>query len=57
MLYPSMMFRLNGIDPDKAGDAWRTIPALMEQAEAAARIVFRARPRSCGRSGRRSNGG
>jgi hypothetical protein len=34
MLYPSMMFRLNGIDPQKAGDAWRTIPALMEQAEA-----------------------
>src|SRR5258707_12228929 len=35
MLYPSMMFRLNGIDPEKAGDAWRTIPALIEQAEAA----------------------
>jgi hypothetical protein len=35
MLYPSMMFRLNGVDPDKAGEAWRTIPALMEQAAAA----------------------
>lgn len=35
MLYPSMMFRLNGIDPDKAGDAWRTIPMLMEKAAAA----------------------
>jgi hypothetical protein len=35
MLYPSMMFRLNGIDPDKAGEAWRTIPALMEAAEVA----------------------
>jgi ribulose 1,5-bisphosphate synthetase/thiazole synthase len=35
MLYPSMMFRLNGIDPERAGDAWRTIPALMEKAEAA----------------------
>jgi hypothetical protein len=34
LLYPSMMFRLNGIDPSKAGDAWRTIPQLMEQAEA-----------------------
>jgi hypothetical protein len=34
MLYPSMMFRLNGIDPAKASDAWRTIPQLMEQAEA-----------------------
>ena len=35
MLYPSMMFRLNGIEPAKAGEAWRTIPALMERAEAA----------------------
>ena len=35
MLYPSMMFRLNGIDPEKAGEAWRTIPAMMEKAEAA----------------------
>lgn len=35
MLFPSMMFRLNGIDPKRAGDAWRTIPALMEKAEAA----------------------
>ncbi len=33
-LFPSMMFRLNGIDPARAGDAWRTIPQLMEQAEA-----------------------
>jgi hypothetical protein len=29
-----MMSRLNGIDPAKAGDAWRTIPQLMEEAEA-----------------------
>ena len=34
MLYPSMMFRLNGIDPDKAGEAWRTIPRAMEAAVA-----------------------
>jgi hypothetical protein len=34
MLYPSMMLRLNGIHPAKAGDAWRTIPQLMEKAEA-----------------------
>jgi hypothetical protein len=33
-LFPSMMFRLNNIDPAKAGDAWRTIPQLMEEAEA-----------------------
>src|SRR5919107_66041 len=40
MLYPSMMFRLNGIDPERAGEAWRTIPALMEQAEAAGTQQF-----------------
>src|SRR6266436_4904033 len=40
MLYPSMMFRLNGVDPKKAGDAWRTIPTLMEQAEAAGTHKF-----------------
>jgi hypothetical protein len=33
MLYPTMMFRLNGVDPDKAGEAWKTIPALMDEAE------------------------
>jgi len=35
MMFPSMMFRLNGIDPDKAGEAWKTIPTLMDRAEAA----------------------
>jgi len=40
MLYPSMMFRLNGIDPAKAGDAWRTIPQLMERAEASGTHKF-----------------
>ncbi|MBR1213602.1 FAD-dependent oxidoreductase [Bradyrhizobium sp. JYMT SZCCT0180] len=39
-MYPSMMFRLNGIDPERAGDAWRTIPALMEKAEAAGTHKF-----------------
>ena len=33
LLYPTMMFRLNGADPDAAGEAWKTIPALMEAAE------------------------
>ena len=33
MLYPTMMFRLNNVDADAAGDAWRTVPALMEEAE------------------------
>ncbi len=40
LLYPSMMFRLNGVDPQRAGEAWRTIPALMEQAEAAGTHKF-----------------
>ncbi len=34
MLYPSMMFRLNGVDPQEAGEAWRTIPQAMEAAVA-----------------------
>jgi hypothetical protein len=33
MLYPSLMFRLNGVDPAAAGEAWRTIPELMEDAK------------------------
>ena len=33
MLYPTMMFRLNGVDPAAAGEAWTTIPALMDEAE------------------------
>ena len=33
MLYPTMMFRLNGVDPAAAGEAWTTIPALMDDAE------------------------
>jgi hypothetical protein len=32
MLYPTMMFRLNGVDPAKAGEAWKTIPLLMDEA-------------------------
>jgi hypothetical protein len=34
LLYPSMMFRLNGVDPERAGEAWKSIPQLMEAAEA-----------------------
>ena len=40
MLYPSTMFRLNGIDPQRAGKAWETIPALMLEAQAAGRFRF-----------------
>jgi hypothetical protein len=40
MLYPSMMFRLNGIDPARAGEAWKTIPALMDEALAKGTHTF-----------------
>ena len=33
LLYPTMMFRVNGVDADAAGEAWQTIPRLMEEAE------------------------
>jgi hypothetical protein len=33
MLYPTMMFRINGVDAQAAGEAWRSIPQLMEAAE------------------------
>ncbi|MBG9387222.1 FAD-dependent oxidoreductase [Caenimonas aquaedulcis] len=40
MLYPSTMFRLNGIDPQRAGKAWETIPKLMQQAQEEGRYTF-----------------
>ncbi|HZY19296.1 MAG TPA: FAD-dependent oxidoreductase [Ramlibacter sp.] len=40
MLYPSTMFRLNGIDPERAGKAWEVIPGLMLQAQAEGRYRF-----------------
>jgi hypothetical protein len=40
MLYPSMMFRLNNIDPAKAGEAWLTIPQLMDEALAKGTHTF-----------------
>jgi hypothetical protein len=33
LIYPSTMFRINGVDPVKAGRAWETIPKLMQEAE------------------------
>jgi hypothetical protein len=44
MLYPSTMFRINGVNPDKAGKAWERIPALMEEAEATGRRFPRKKP-------------
>jgi hypothetical protein len=44
MLYPSMMYRIGGVDPQKAGNAWERIAALMEQAERAGRRFPRKKP-------------
>lgn len=40
MLYPSTMFRINGVDAGRAGKAWEVIPKLMAQAEAEGRYKF-----------------
>lgn len=34
MMYPSTMYRVGGVDPVRAGEAWRTIPKLMDEAVA-----------------------
>ena len=44
MLYPSTMFRINGVDPQKAGRAWELIPMLMDEAEKAGRTFPRKKP-------------
>lgn len=33
LMYPSLMFRINGVHPEEAGDAWKTVRRLMEEAE------------------------
>ena len=44
MLYPSTMFRINGVDPARAGRAWELIPALMDRAEKDGRTFPRKKP-------------
>jgi hypothetical protein len=44
MLYPSTMFRINAVDPEKAGRAWELIPKLMDEAEAQGRRFPRKKP-------------
>jgi hypothetical protein len=44
LLYPTAMFRVNNVDPDRAGDAWAKIPALMEAAERKGRKFPRKSP-------------
>jgi hypothetical protein len=44
MLYPSTMFRINGVNPEQAGRAWELIPSLMEEAEKTGRRFPRKKP-------------
>jgi hypothetical protein len=44
MLYPSTMYRIGGVDPDRAGKAWETVPQLMEEAEKKGRRFPRKKP-------------
>src|SRR5205823_7013071 len=44
MLYPSMMYRIGGVDPARAGNAWETIAQRMEEAERAGRRFPRKKP-------------
>jgi hypothetical protein len=44
MLYPSTMFRINGVDPKKAGRAWELLPQLMDEAEKTGRRFPRKKP-------------
>ncbi|HSW04019.1 FAD-dependent oxidoreductase [Aquabacterium sp.] len=40
MLYPTLMFRVGNVDAAQAGEAWKTIPNLMDAAEAAGEFSF-----------------
>jgi glycine/D-amino acid oxidase-like deaminating enzyme len=40
LLFPTLMFRVGHVDDERAGEAWRTIPALMDEAEAAGAFRF-----------------
>ncbi|MCO5106118.1 MAG: FAD-dependent oxidoreductase [Burkholderiaceae bacterium] len=39
-LYPTLMFRVGGVDPTRAGEAWRTIPALMDECARSGEFAF-----------------
>jgi hypothetical protein len=40
MLYPTLMFKVGKVNAERAGEAWRTIPKKMEEAEAAGAYRF-----------------
>jgi glycine/D-amino acid oxidase-like deaminating enzyme len=40
LLYPTLMYRVGGVDNARAGEAWRSIPELMDAAERAGDFRF-----------------
>jgi hypothetical protein len=44
-----LMFRVGNIDAERAGEAWKTIPGLMDAAEASVNTRSRGAARSCAR--------
>ena len=40
LLYPTLMFRVGGVDNERAGEAWRSIPELMDAAEKSGEFRF-----------------
>ncbi|MCS7172312.1 MAG: FAD-dependent oxidoreductase [Armatimonadetes bacterium] len=44
LLYPTTMFRINGVDPERAGRAWELLPQIMEEAEREGRRFPRRAP-------------
>lgn len=40
LLYPTLMFRVGNVDAGRAGEAWRTIPQRMEEAERSGTFRF-----------------
>jgi len=44
LMYPSSMFRVNGVDAARAGDAWNRFGALMAEAQAKGRRFARRTP-------------
>lgn len=42
-LYPTLMFRIGNVDAERAGEAWRQIPRLMDEAQEAGEFSFARR--------------
>ena len=40
MMYPSLMFRIGGVNPATAGEAWLTIPKVMKEVQESGKYLF-----------------